>query len=111
MSLSSPSSRHAKMLYEYIATRPGELSVAASAIVTVKSAPDKKNWVLVEKADGERGYVPADWLGEPDPAGEGRTRPVSFYSKIECEVRFPQSTIRGHVFAGSILVQPQSFWV
>ena len=80
-----PMARRAKMLYEYIATRPGEISVAAHSIVTVRSAPNAQNWTLIEDSEGTRGYVPADWLGDPDPVNKG-PRPVSFSTQMRSEV-------------------------
>jgi len=77
--------RTARVLYEFVATRSGEMSCSEGEEVTVKREPDARGWVLVERATGDRGYVPNEWLAVVEAAASGR--PVSFFSHIKEKVR------------------------
>ncbi|SSD59484.1 related to Actin cytoskeleton-regulatory complex protein SLA1 [Saccharomycodes ludwigii] len=57
------SKKQAKVLEDFIAEAPKEISVTSGEVVNVIDDTSSKNWTLVEIVDtGERGLVPADFL-------------------------------------------------
>eukprot|EP00041_Stephanoeca_diplocostata_P026148 m.698034 g.698034 ORF g.698034 m.698034 type:complete len:674 (+) comp22898_c1_seq1:136-2157(+) len=59
----SVASQETKIKYDFAATNPGELSVSAGDTVMVKKYDEGGDgWILVERIDGKRGYIPSDWV-------------------------------------------------
>ncbi|RKO85386.1 Dbl homology domain-containing protein, partial [Blyttiomyces helicus] len=88
----SPTVR-AEILWDYSATRPDELTVAAGEFVLVLDKPET-SWWRVERSAGGSGLVPATYLRELDPdEPAGAAPPPVVAAPISPDSGSPRSTI------------------